>query len=82
MIYEAPPVYPLLAVHSGIEGVVWVRALVGERGNVLEAAVEKSSGFPYLDDAALKAAMKCRYKSGMQQGIPVTCWVTYKVEFD
>ena len=82
MIFEAPPVYPLLAVNSGVEGVVWVRAKVSEKGEVLEAAVSVSSGFSYLDEAALKAAMKCRYRPGLQQGEPVTCWVTYKVDFN
>jgi len=82
MVYEVRPVYPPLAVNSGVEGVVWVRALVSEGGDVLEVVVGKSSGFIYFDEAALKAAQKCKYNPGIQQGTPVSCWVSYKVEFN
>ena len=82
MINEVQPVYPLLAVNSGLEGTVWVRALISEGGDILEAVIEKSSGFTSFDEAALKAARKCKYNPGIQQGIPVSCWVSYKVEFN
>ena len=81
MIHYEEPSYPRLAEQAGLEGVVWLEVLVGKRGGVKEAAVFKSSGTPALDDAALKAAPKCRFSPALQNGEPVCVWVTYKVEF-
>ena len=81
MIYEEQPEYPRLARQAGLEGVVWVKALVDREGKVREAMVAKSSGTASLDDAAVKAAHKNRFKPGIQNGRPVAVWVTYKVEF-
>lgn len=82
MIYKETPQYPRLAKQAGIEGDVWVHALVMKDGTVKEAKVGKSSGTAALDEAAVEAAMKNRFKPGIQNGRPVNCWVTYKVEFD
>jgi len=82
MIYEHTPEYPRLAQTAGMEAVVWVKALVDKNGNVRDAMVLKSSGSKAgFDDEALKAAYKCKYKPGIQNGRPVPVWVSYKVEF-
>jgi len=81
MIFEKKPEYPRLAEQVGIEGLVWVRALVSKEGKVLDAVIGKTSGTASLDDAAVKAAYKNRFKPGIQNGRPINCWVTYKVEF-
>jgi len=81
MIYYEKPPYPRLAEQAGLEGLVWVKALVGSDGTVKDAVVYKSSGTPSLDDAATAAAPRCRFKPAIQNGRPVAMWVTYKVEF-
>ncbi|MEW5795679.1 MAG: TonB family protein [Candidatus Zixiibacteriota bacterium] len=81
MIYEEMPEYPRLAKDAGLEGRVWIKALVGKDGSVKDAAVYKSSGTPLLDDAALKSAPKNKFKPAIQNGRPVAMWVTYKVDF-
>ncbi len=81
MIYTPPLEYPRLAKQAGITGSVVVQALVGKDGNVRDTRVGKSSGTVSLDDAAIKQAKQCKYKPGIQNGRPVNCWVTYKVEF-
>lgn len=81
MIFESKPKYPRLAEIAGITGVVYVTALVDENGNVLRAIVGKSSGTTSLDEAAVEAAHKCKYTPGIQNGRPIKCWVTYKVDF-
>jgi len=81
MIYKEKPVYPRLAEQAGLEGTVWVKALVSKDGTVKDAAVYRSSGMASLDEAAVKAAFKCRYKPAIQNGRPVAMWVTYSVEF-
>jgi TonB family protein len=81
MIYYEKPPYPRLAEQAGLEGLVWVKALVGSDGTVKDAVVYKSSGTPSLDDAAIAAAPRCKFKPAIQNGRPVAMWVTYKVEF-
>lgn len=81
MIYQNKPIYPRLAKQAGITGMVWVKALVDEEGEVLDAIIGKSSGVNSLDEAAVKASFKCKFKPGIQNGRPVKVWVTYKVEF-
>jgi len=81
MIYYEKPSYPRLAEQAGLEGLVWIKALVGSKGNVRDAVVYKSSGTPALDEAALKAAPRCKFKPAIQNGRPVAMWVTYKVDF-
>jgi protein TonB len=82
MMYYETPGYPRLAEQAGLEGLVWVKALVGSDGNVKDAVVYKTSGTPSLDEAALAAAPKCKFKPAIQNGRPVAMWVTYKVNFE
>lgn len=82
MIYEEIPDYPRLAKQAGMEAVVWVKALVDKEGNVRKAMVLKSSGSRAgFDEAATKAAYKCKFKPAIQNGRPVAVWVSYSVEF-
>jgi TonB family protein len=81
MIYEEKPEYPRLARQAGLEGTVWVQALVDSEGKVRKAQVARSSGTAALDEAAVEAAHKNRFKPGIQNGRPVAVWVTYKVDF-
>ena len=81
MVYQEKPVYPRIAEQAGITGEVWVQALVSKNGKVLDARVGKSSGTASLDEAAVAAAFKTKFKPGIQNGRPVAVWVTYKVEF-
>ena len=48
--------YPPEAIAQNLEGVVEVMIFLNENGTVLTARVETSSGFPLLDEAALKVA--------------------------
>ena len=82
MIKLVNPGYPLMAKQGGIEGTVWVMALVNKDGVVLNARVAKTSSYPSLDSAAARSAWLCRYKPMVQQGRPVACWVVYPVKFN
>jgi protein TonB len=82
MLYEEVPDYQRLAKKSGMEGIVWVKALVDKDGNVKKAMVLKSSGSRAgFDEAAVKAAYKCKFKPAIQNHKPVAVWVSYSVEF-
>ena len=82
MIFQHTPEYPRMMREIGIGGVVWVKALVDKEGNVRDAQVGRSSGFVALDEAAVAAAMFNKFKPGIQNGLPVNVWVTYKVTFE
>ncbi|MFQ6008427.1 MAG: energy transducer TonB [Candidatus Zixiibacteriota bacterium] len=75
------PEYPRLARLAGITGTVVVWVVVDEHGNVIDARVYKSSGMQSLDEAAVRAAYKNKFKPGIQNGHPVKVPVTYNVEF-
>lgn len=81
MIFQQQPEYPRLAKTAGLTGTVWVKALVDKDGNVRQAMVGKSSGTQSLDEEAVKAAYKNKFKPGIQNGRPVAVWVTYRVDF-
>lgn len=82
-VYNETPVYPEMAERAGIEGVVWVRALVDKEGRVRDAIIQKASGTNAgFEDAALEAAHKNRYKPAIQNGRPIPVWVSYRVVFE
>ncbi|MCP4545603.1 MAG: energy transducer TonB [bacterium] len=81
LIKKVPPKYPRFAERAGLEGSVWIKALVSKTGTVLEAVVYKSSGIEQLDAAALKVAGQYLYKPAIQSNKPVAVWVTYRVDF-
>jgi len=82
MIYRHQPVYPRLAAEADFTGVVWVRVLVDENGDVLESRLVRTSGVVSLDEAAVKAALECKYKPAIQNGRAISVWVAYKYEFE
>ena len=82
MIEQEAPEYPDSARANGIEGVVMVRALVDKHGKVVKAEIAEESGkYCGFEKAAIEAALKCRYKPGIQNKKPVATWITYKVNF-
>lgn len=82
MIYQERPEYPRLAKSAGLTGTVWVKVLVDKDGSVRQAMVGKSSGTQTLDEAAVAVAHKNKFKPGIQNGRPVACWATYRVDFN
>ena len=76
------PDYPPLAQRAGIQGVVWLNALVDKEGKVRDVIIVKESkanaGF---EEAAIEAAYKTTWKPAIANGQPIALWVTYKVEF-
>jgi protein TonB len=76
------PEYPRMARLARITGTVIIQAIVERDGSVKEAKVLVSSKSALLDEAALKAAYKNKFKPGIQNGRPVRCAVKYPVRFD
>ncbi len=73
------PQYPELARKARVEGKVILEIVVGRSGDVENVRVLKSH--PLLDDAAIEAVKRWRYRPGLQGGRPVKVYLTVVVEF-
>ena len=65
LITKAVPQYPDLARKAQIEGKVVITVTIDKKGNVENAVVFKS--VPMLDQAALAAAIQCKFKPAKQR---------------
>jgi protein TonB len=72
------PEYPSASKRLEEEGTVQLKFLVGADGKVLESAVEKSSGFRRLDEAARAGLSKCQFKPAAVDGKPQQSWASMK----
>ncbi len=81
IVHEVRPKYPDIARDSRVEGDVTLLVYIDESGNVRNAIVRASLGLPALDEAAIRAAMKCKFKPAKQQGVPVGVWHTIVMGF-
>jgi len=76
-----PPRYPTLARRRGQEGVVRLRLSIDALGRVDAVTVLRTSGFPLLDRAALKAVRSWRFEPAREGGRPVAAELIQPVEF-
>jgi periplasmic protein TonB len=76
----APP-YPLAARRAGEQGTVRLRVLVTLDGLASRVAVEKSSGSPHLDTAALEAVKAWRFTPARQGADAVESWMLVPIVF-
>jgi protein TonB len=76
------PVYPPASRRAGEQGTVMVRVLVTERGLPGQLQVLKSSGHPRLDEAALDAIRKWKFKPAKNGATPILSWTRVQVKFE
>ncbi|MCK4333843.1 energy transducer TonB [candidate division WOR-3 bacterium] len=81
VVNQHTPVYPAKAQNEGHEGTVFVNALVGPYGHVIDVEILQSSGWEELDNAALEAARHWTFTPGEQRGKPVKVWVRIPFHF-
>lgn len=62
------PEYPRMSQRRGEQGRVIVRVLISPEGRVLEAMVQKSSGYERLDEAAVRAVRSARFRPYTENG--------------
>ncbi|QJE01693.1 M56 family metallopeptidase [Massilia forsythiae] len=74
----AKPVYPQTELAANHQGTVTMSFRTEADGSISASRVDKSSGFPSLDDAALTALAKCRFKPAVPDGQLVSSWVPVK----
>ena len=75
------PIYPEIAQEAGIEGVVVVQAFIDEKGRVKETLILKGVPNTGLDDAAMEAIRKTRFRPAKQRERAVGVWISIPVNF-
>jgi protein TonB len=75
------PAYPRLARRNGEEGTVLLRVLVTREGRAARVELDKSSGFPLLDNAALEGVREWRFVPARKGAEPVEDWVRVPIVF-
>ena len=74
----AKPDYPSASRRMEEEGTVTLKFLIGVDGKVIQADIEKTSGFNRLDEAARNALSKCQFRPGTVDGKPEQSWASIK----
>ncbi len=80
VISKVEPVYPALAVKSGLEGNVFLKVWVNESGSVVDAAIIRTDQ-EVFNGAALEAAKQWKFKPAVLNGKPVAVWVSIPFRF-
>jgi len=68
----AKPEYPEASRKAGETGTVLLNFLVDETGRVVESTIERSSGYPPLDEAAQSALRRCKFRPAIIDGTPTS----------
>lgn len=74
-------VYPEIAREAGIEGLVVIQAFINKSGIVTETVVLKSIPNTGLDEAAMDAIKRTRWKPARQRDMKVGVWISVPVNF-
>jgi protein TonB len=72
------PEYPSASRRLEEEGTVHLRFLVGVDGKVMQAEIEKSSGYKRLDEAARAGLAKCQFRPATVDGKPEQAWASMR----
>ena len=78
----AKPRYPAASERLHEQGVVSLKFLISENGQVLSGSVEKSSGYKRLDDAALAALSLCKFRPATVDGTPKQEWSALRYRWE
>ncbi|MCK5330161.1 MAG: energy transducer TonB [Candidatus Marinimicrobia bacterium] len=73
--------YPEIAQEAGIEGTVIVQAFINKSGKVTDAVILKGIPNTGLDEAAMDAIRKTRFRPAKQRDRAVGVWISIPVNF-
>ncbi|MCF7741079.1 MAG: energy transducer TonB [Candidatus Marinimicrobia bacterium] len=74
-------VYPEIAREAGIEGKVVIRAFIDKNGDVQECEVDQGIPNTGLNEAAINAIKRTKFKPAMQRDRKVGVWISIPVFF-
>lgn len=75
------PPYPASEIRQGHEGTVLLSLEVLPNGRVGEVRLDRSSGFPKLDESAMREAKRWRFIPGTSDGTPQAMWKQVPITF-
>lgn len=81
VIKSVKPNYPEKARKDNLTGTTFVEVEVDTKGKVIVAKVKESSGHALLDEAAVEAAKKFEFSSGMKDGEAVSTRMVIPFKF-
>lgn len=76
-----PPVYPRNALRKRMQGIVMIEVRVSSHGLPMRVALERSSGYAMLDEAALEAVRKWKFVPARRGSEVMEASVVVPVEF-
>lgn len=80
-LHNPAPKYPAISRRTGEQGRVLLKVLVSEHGEAAEVALDTSSGFERLDQAAIEAVKKWSFIPARRSNQPVSAYVLVPVKF-
>jgi TonB family protein len=80
IIRSVAPVYPDIALHAGLEGIVYVKIWVDSDGKPRKVSVDRSD-LEVFNDEALAAAKQFLFTPAYMNSGPVSIWLTIPFRF-
>lgn len=80
VVRQVVPEYPDMARRAGLEGVVWVKILVGKDGKPIKVAIAKSNT-EIFNEPSLEAARNFLFTPAVMNNGPVKVWVSVPFRF-
>ena len=66
----------------GVEGKIYIKFFVDKKGKVDPNKITIIKGIPALNDAAISAVKKSRWKPAMQRDMKVGVYITVPINFE
>lgn len=79
---RVPPIYPMAAKRSGLQGWVKVKFIVNEQGAVAHISIVEAKPASIFDQSVYRCVSKWRFKPGTVEGVPVKTWVETTIKFE
>ncbi len=82
IVSRVNPAYPRMAQQKKVEGTVIISILISENGDVADARVlREAGGSSGLNEAAMAAVRKWKFRPAVKEGKRVKVWMTYPIVF-
>lgn len=81
IIFQEPK-YPDLAAAAGIEGVLFIEVTIDQDGQVNDAKYITGRVTPSMQNAALEAVRKFKYRPALRDNQPIACKVVHGFYFE